>query len=69
MLKRIGDLFFTTKGSLGGEEFDKRSGTGLGLSICKRILSDHNASISTKSAPGEGTEVEISFPSFYGSAV
>lgn len=69
MLKRIGDLFFTTKGSFGGEEFDKRSGTGLGLSICKRILSDHNASMSTKSAPGEGTEVEISFPSFYGSAV
>jgi signal transduction histidine kinase len=40
-LPRIFEPLFTTK----------RTGTGLGLSICKKIIEDHNGSISVKNNP------------------
>lgn len=39
----------------------KSSGMGLGLVITKKILDDMKAKIKVQSAPGSGTEVEISF--------
>lgn len=37
-------------------------GTGIGLAICKRIIENHNGSISAHSQPGEGATFEIVFP-------
>ncbi|PSH04961.1 MAG: hypothetical protein CXZ00_04240 [Acidobacteria bacterium] len=36
-------------------------GTGLGLAIVYRIIQDHNASISVRSEPGQGTEFTLLF--------
>ncbi len=41
---------------------DKAGGTGLGLTIVKRFVDDHSGSIAIKSAPGEGTTVEVLLP-------
>ena len=51
---KIFEPFFTTKTS--GE------GSGLGLDILKRILDEHNATISFQSAEGEGTTFFIKLP-------
>ncbi len=40
----------------------KTGGTGLGLAIVKHIAQLYAGEISTKSTPGEGTEIEIFFP-------
>ncbi len=48
------DLFYTTKGA--GE------GSGLGLAIAHNIVENHGGSIAIRSAPPEGTSVEIRFP-------
>ena len=37
-------------------------GTGLGLSIVKHGMAVHGGSVSLRSAPGEGTEVTLTFP-------
>ena len=44
--------FFTTKGS----------GTGLGLATTRRIVQEHNGSISAESRPGQGTAFAILLP-------
>ena len=36
-------------------------GYGLGLGLCKTIMDTHGGTIEIKSAPGEGTEVNLSF--------
>ena len=37
-------------------------GSGLGLAICRAIVERHHGAIEVRSAPGEGTTVEASFP-------
>jgi PAS domain S-box-containing protein len=56
-IKRIYDLFFTTK--KGG-----RSGTGLGLSITYGIIQEHSGHISVDSAVGKGTSFQIRLPAY-----
>ncbi len=51
---RIFDPFFTTK--------EVGAGTGLGLSISYSIVKEHGGTLSVRSAPGDGTEVEVVLP-------
>jgi two-component system sensor histidine kinase HydH len=50
--QHIFEPFFTTKAK----------GTGLGLAICKKIVTEHNGSISVESNPGTGTTFSITLP-------
>ncbi|MQY66217.1 MAG: two-component sensor histidine kinase, partial [Clostridia bacterium] len=52
-LKKLFDLFFTTKGS---------QGTGMGLSLAYRIIKDHNGDIDIESEVGKGTRFTVSLP-------
>ncbi len=52
IINKIFNPFFTTK----------EMGSGLGLAISKRIIDDHNGSITVKSRPGEGTIFYICLP-------
>ena len=52
---RVFEPFFTTKPA--------GRGSGLGLIVAKGIVSDHGGTISVTSAPGQGTEFTIVFPS------
>jgi signal transduction histidine kinase len=52
MLSRLFTPFFTTK----------TDGTGLGLHITRRIIEDHQGSISAESIPGKGTVFTILLP-------
>ncbi|MDH5662401.1 MAG: ATP-binding protein, partial [Elusimicrobiota bacterium] len=52
-LRKLFDLFYTTKGS---------QGTGVGLSMAYRIVKDHNGDIEVESEIGEGTKFIISLP-------
>ncbi|WP_319542447.1 ATP-binding protein [uncultured Pseudodesulfovibrio sp.] len=54
-LKHIFSPFYTTK--------DVDKGTGLGLSVVHGIVKAHNGFIQVNSAPNQGTQVEIAFPS------
>jgi len=52
-LRKLFDLFYTTKGS---------QGTGVGLSMAYRIAKDHNGNINVESEIGKGTKFTISLP-------
>ncbi|MDH5174518.1 MAG: ATP-binding protein [Elusimicrobiota bacterium] len=52
-LKKIFDIFFTTKGS---------QGTGMGLSLAHRIIKDHGGNIAVDSEVGKGTKFTITLP-------
>ncbi len=41
---------------------NKRGGTGLGLAMAKRIIAEHNGSISVTSEPGKGSDFCIRLP-------
>lgn len=51
-LARIFEPFFTTKAR----------GTGLGLPLCKKIVGEHNGTISVESKAGLGTAISIALP-------
>ena len=50
--EKIFDPYYTTK----------KSGTGLGLAIARKIIDDHDGSISVKSKPNQGTVFSIILP-------
>ncbi|MCS7033024.1 MAG: ATP-binding protein, partial [Phycisphaerae bacterium] len=53
MRNHLFELFHSTKGN---------KGTGIGLAVTKKIVEEHDGSISVKSAPGEGTTFTIRLP-------
>lgn len=53
MMSHMFELFHSTKGN---------RGTGLGLAVAKKIVDEHDGSISVKSAPGEGTTFIVRIP-------
>jgi signal transduction histidine kinase len=50
---RLGEPFFSTRGD---------RGTGLGIGISRRIVEEHEGTLSYESRPGEGTRATVSFP-------
>jgi signal transduction histidine kinase len=50
--ERIFDPFYTSK----------QGGTGLGLALSRKIVEAHGGSLEVSSAPGEGTELVVTFP-------
>ncbi len=56
MMKHMFELFHSTKGN---------RGTGLGLAVAKKIVDEHDGSISVKSTEGEGTVFTIRLPVFH----
>jgi two-component system NtrC family sensor kinase len=54
VIERIFDPFFTTK--------VEGHGTGLGLAMVSRVVQEHQGGIRVESFPGEGTQVEVTFP-------
>jgi signal transduction histidine kinase len=59
MMKHMFELFHSTKGN---------RGTGLGLAVAKKIVDEHEGSITVKSTPGEGTSFTIRLPIYHVSA-
>jgi signal transduction histidine kinase len=56
MMKHMFELFHSTKGN---------RGTGLGLAVAKKIVEEHEGSISVRSAPGEGSTFTVRLPVFH----
>jgi two-component system NtrC family sensor kinase len=53
MMEHLFELFHSTKGN---------RGTGIGLAVTKKIVEEHDGSISVKSTPGEGTTFTVKLP-------
>jgi signal transduction histidine kinase len=53
MMNHMFELFHSTKGN---------RGTGLGLAVAKKIVEEHDGSITAKSPPGEGTTFLVRVP-------
>ena len=56
MMKHMFELFHSTKGN---------RGTGLGLAVARKIVEEHEGSITVNSTPGEGTTFTIKLPVFH----
>ena len=56
MMHHLFELFHSTKGN---------RGTGLGLAVTKKIIEEHEGSISVKSTPGEGTTFSLRLPAYH----
>ncbi len=56
MMKHMFEIFHSTKGN---------RGTGLGLAVAKKIVDEHEGSISVKSGAGEGTSFTVRLPVFH----
>jgi two-component system, NtrC family, sensor kinase len=56
MMKHMFELFHSTKGN---------RGTGLGLAVAKKIVDEHEGSITAKSSPEEGTTFTIRLPVYH----
>lgn len=56
MMNHLFELFHSTKGN---------RGTGLGLAVAKKIVDEHDGSITCKSIPHEGTTFTIRLPVFH----
>ncbi len=56
MMGHLFELFHSTKGN---------RGTGIGLAVTKKIVEEHEGSISVKSAPGEGTTFILRLPAYH----
>jgi signal transduction histidine kinase len=59
-LERIFELFFTTKNDKNASS--ERCGSGLGLAFCKRVIEEHEGSISVESKSGNGSKFTITLP-------
>ncbi len=53
LMPHLFELFHSTKGN---------RGTGLGLAVAKKIVEEHDGSITVKSAPGEGSTFTVRLP-------
>lgn len=49
---RVFDLYFSTKSD----------GSGIGLAVVRQVVQLHGGSVALRSAPGEGTEIELRLP-------
>ncbi len=56
MMKHMFELFHSTKGN---------RGTGLGLAVTRKIVDEHDGTITVKSKPGEGTTFTVRIPVLY----
>ena len=59
-LKKIFEPFFTTKHR--EKSSSQNSGSGLGLAFCKKIIDEHNGSITVESKQAKGTTFRIILP-------
>jgi signal transduction histidine kinase len=59
-LKKIFQLFFTTKANERAPS--QNSGSGLGLFFVKRVIDDHGGCVSVESKPAVGTTFKITLP-------
>lgn len=57
MMKHMFELFHSTKGN---------RGTGLGLAVAKKIVDEHEGSITVRSSPQEGTTFTVRLPVYQG---
>ncbi len=58
VMPHLFELFHSTKGN---------RGTGIGLAVTKKIVDEHEGSISVRSAPGEGTTFTVKLPIYHDS--
>ncbi|MGH7179149.1 MAG: sensor histidine kinase, partial [Tepidisphaeraceae bacterium] len=56
LMPHLFELFHSTKGN---------RGTGLGLAVTRKIVEEHEGTITVKSAPGEGTTFTIKLPVYH----
>jgi len=56
MMNHLFELFHSTKGN---------RGTGLGLAVTKKIVEEHEGSISARSSPTEGTTFTVRLPAYH----